>query len=60
MSSDDTPNKPKPANQTLNRRNMLLAGTTLAAASTIAAVNPSRVAQAQQTAARGVEEEDDD
>src|SRR5215469_9664765 len=34
----------------LSRRNILLAGTTLAAASAIAAAAPSRVAQAQQLA----------
>ena len=51
MSSDNTRDRAKSGNQTLNRRNMLLGGTTLAAASAIVANNPIEVAQAQQPAA---------
>ena len=48
MSSDNVQDKPELRNQTLNRRNMLLGGTTLAAASAIASGGRIHVAQAQQ------------
>ena len=48
MSNGDNGDKSSLKNSALNRRNMLLGGTTLAAASAIAANNPVRVAQAQQ------------
>ena len=48
MSSDNARDKPELRNQTLNRRNMLLGGTTLAAASAIASGSQVHVAQAQQ------------
>ncbi|HEY2534991.1 MAG TPA: arylsulfatase [Xanthobacteraceae bacterium] len=51
MSNNDGQGKTASRPSTLNRRNMLLAGTTLAAASAIASGNPIRVAQAQQPAA---------
>jgi arylsulfatase A-like enzyme len=47
MSNDDAGDKTRSGNQALNRRNMLLGGTTLAAASAVAAGNPIRLAQAQ-------------
>ena len=47
MSNDDRDNKPSLANHALNRRKMLLGGTTLAAASAIVASDPLHVAQAQ-------------
>jgi arylsulfatase A-like enzyme len=47
MSNDDRKNKPSPTNPALNRRNMLLGGTTLAAASAMATNNPVLVTQAQ-------------
>jgi arylsulfatase len=50
MSSNDNGYKSDLRNRALNRRNILLAGTTLAAASAIASGNPIRVAQAQQPA----------
>ena len=51
MSKSETGEKSNPKNHSLNRRNMLLAGTTLAAASAIATGHPVSVAQAQaQTA----------
>ncbi len=48
MSSNDNGDKSDLRNRALNRRNILLAGTTLAAASAVASGNPIRVAQAQQ------------
>jgi arylsulfatase A-like enzyme len=52
MFNDDNRDKSNPKNNALNRRNVLLGGTTLAAASAIVANNPVQVAQAQaQTAA---------
>jgi arylsulfatase A-like enzyme len=48
MSSDD---KEGSANQAVNRRNILLGGTTLAAASAIGSSNPIQVAQAQAQSA---------
>jgi arylsulfatase A-like enzyme len=51
MSSADNKDKSNRKNGTLNRRNILLGGTTLAAASAIAAGNRVQVAQAQQPAA---------
>ena len=53
MSSDNTRDRTKSGNQTLNRRHMLLGGTTLAAASAIVANNPIEVAQAQPAAPAG-------
>ena len=47
MSSQDSGDKGNPKNNAINRRNMLLGGTTLAAASAIATSNPVQVAQAQ-------------
>ena len=52
MSNRDSGDKASLKNSALNRRNILLGGTTLAAASAIVANNPIEVAQAQaQTAA---------
>ena len=51
MSSQD--NKPNSDNRVLNRRNMLLAGTTLAAASALGSAVETAVAQAQQAAPSG-------
>ena len=48
MSKSDERSAPKPKSGDLSRRNILLAGTTLAAASTVAAANPIRAAPAQQ------------
>ena len=48
VSSNDNGDKSDLTNRALNRRNILLAGTTLAAASAIASANPVRIAQAQQ------------
>jgi arylsulfatase A-like enzyme len=48
MPKGDHGDKPKLKDHSFNRRNMLLAGTTLAAASTIASGSSLRVAQAQQ------------
>ena len=48
MSSSHNRGKSDLRNRALNRRNILLAGTTLAAASAIASGNPVRTAQAQQ------------
>jgi arylsulfatase A-like enzyme len=50
MSGDDNRDKPKSGNRRVNRRNLLLGGTTLAAASAIVAGNPIRIAPAQQPA----------
>jgi len=52
MSGEDNANKSLSENKALNRRNMLLAGTTLAAASALstAATVEKAVAQAQQAA----------
>ena len=47
MSSDGTGENQKRGNRKLNRRNMLLGGTTLAAASAVTTGNPTRFAQAQ-------------
>jgi hypothetical protein len=47
MSNGDNGDKSSPKNSALNRRNILLGGTTLAAASAIVANNPVQVAQAQ-------------
>jgi arylsulfatase A-like enzyme len=47
MFNDDAGERAKLGKQALNRRNILLGGTTLAAASAIATGNPVRVAQAQ-------------
>jgi arylsulfatase A-like enzyme len=51
MSSQD--NKPNSDSRILNRRNMLLAGTTLAAASALSSAVETAVAQAQQAAPGG-------
>jgi arylsulfatase A-like enzyme len=48
MSNVEHKDKSNSTNHALNRRNMLLGGTTLAAASAIATANPVLVAQAQQ------------
>jgi arylsulfatase A-like enzyme len=48
MSNGDNGDKSSLKKSALNRRNMLLGGTTLAAASAVASGNPVRVAQAQQ------------
>ena len=48
MSSDNARDKPELRNQTFNRRNMLLGGTTLAVSSVIASGSQVHVAQAQQ------------
>jgi arylsulfatase A-like enzyme len=50
MSSNDNGYKSDLRNRALNRRNILLAGTTLAAASAIASGNSIQIAQAQQPA----------
>jgi Sulfatase len=50
MSGDDNSDKPNSGHHAVNRRNILLAGTTLAA-SAIAAGHPIQMAQAQQSAA---------
>ena len=52
MSGQDNPNKSNSENKALNRRNMLLAGTTLAAASALSSTASvqTAVAQAQQAA----------
>ena len=50
MSNDNAGDRTRLGKQALNRRNMLLGGTTLAATSAIAAGNPVRIAQAQTTA----------
>jgi hypothetical protein len=47
MSGNDK-SKPNAGHRAVNRRNILLGGTTLAAASAMVAGNPIRVAQAQQ------------
>ncbi len=47
MSNDDNGDKSSLRNSALNRRNILLGGTTLAAVSAIVANNPIQVAQAQ-------------
>jgi arylsulfatase A-like enzyme len=51
MSKDNNGNKSNVKQSAVNRRNMLLGGTTLAATAAIAPGNPIRVAQAQQKAA---------
>ena len=51
MSSQD--NKPNSDSRIVNRRNMLLAGTTLAAASALSSAVETAVAQAQQAAPSG-------
>jgi arylsulfatase len=48
MSSEDNGDKLSLVKNALNRRNILLGGTTLAAASAVASGNPIQVAQAQQ------------
>jgi hypothetical protein len=48
MSGNDNSVKPNAGHRAVNRRNILLGGTTLAAASAMVAGNPVRVAQAQQ------------
>src|ERR1700751_2436853 len=48
MSGNDDSVKPNAGHRAVNRRNILLGGTTLAAASAMVAGNPVRVAQAQQ------------
>lgn len=48
MSKTDSEHDRSRTDSTLNRRNILLAGTTLAAASAIAVGNPVQIAQAQQ------------
>src|SRR5215469_11073464 len=53
MSSQDNSNKSNSENNILNRRNMLLAGTTLAAASALGSSVQQAVAQAQQAAPGG-------
>jgi arylsulfatase len=53
MSSQDNANKSNSENKALNRRNMLLAGTTLAAASALGSSVQTAVAQAQQAAPSG-------
>ncbi len=50
MSNDDSADGPSKKKSAMNRRNMLLGGTTIAAVSAIAASDPVRVAQAQQSA----------
>jgi len=49
MSSSDGENKPGKKHAAVNRRNILLGGTTLAAVSAIAAGKTIEVAQAQQS-----------
>jgi arylsulfatase A-like enzyme len=51
MSRDNSENKSNVKQSALNRRNMLLGGTTLAATAAIVSGNPIQVAQAQQQAA---------
>jgi len=53
MSSQDNVNKSNSENKVLNRRNMLLAGTTFAAASALGSSVQNAVAQAQQAAPSG-------
>ena len=53
MPSQDNSNKSNSENKALNRRNMLLAGTTLAAASALGSSVQNAVAQAQQAAPSG-------
>ena len=53
MSSQDNSNKSNSENKALNRRNMLLAGTTLAAASALGSSVQNAMAQAQQAAPSG-------
>src|SRR5215467_9796487 len=53
MSSQDNSNKSNSESNVLNRRNMLLAGTTLAAASALGSSVQQAVAQAQQAAPGG-------
>jgi arylsulfatase len=53
MSSQDNTNKSNSENKALNRRNMLLAGTTFAAASALGSSVQNAVAQAQQAAPSG-------
>ena len=53
MSDDATGEKSGLKKDALNRRNMLLGGTTLAAASALGAAAPLQVAQAQQPSASG-------
>jgi arylsulfatase A-like enzyme len=48
MSSQDNANKPNSDRNTFNRRNMLLGGTTLAAASALGSTVQTAIAQAQQ------------
>jgi arylsulfatase A-like enzyme len=52
MSNKDARDEIKAKDRTLNRRNILLAGSTLAAASALASRTPAQVAQAQQEPAR--------
>jgi arylsulfatase A-like enzyme len=51
MSGEDNSDKPNAGHGAVNRRNILLGGTTLAAASAMTAGSPIRVAQAQQQSA---------
>ena len=51
MSSRDNADRPNLTSNAINRRNMLLAGTTLAAASAVTTGGRVQVAQAQQPAA---------
>jgi arylsulfatase len=51
--SDDATGESRLKNNALNRRNILLGGTTLAAASALGAATPVHVAQAQQPTASG-------
>ena len=53
MSDDATGEKSGLKSNALNRRNMLLGGTTLAAASALGTAAPLQVAQAQQPSASG-------
>jgi len=53
MSGDATRKKPGLEERALNRRNILLGGTTLAAASALGTAAPVQVAQAQQSTASG-------
>src|SRR5215472_4313917 len=48
MSGNDNSDRPNAGRRSVNRRNILLGGTTLAAASAMVAGNPIRIAQAQQ------------
>jgi arylsulfatase A-like enzyme len=52
VSNKDARDEIKAKDRTLNRRNILLAGSTLAAASALASRTPAQVAQAQQEPAR--------